>query len=280
PPTGVHQGERAAAPVGVVGHPVPGDARGVFDDRLAAAENPVDQGGLADVGAPYHRDHGGGGAGGGGVRFSGAGHGHGPPVRAGRLASGKPRSPATRTISAMTWPRLRTVESTLIASLAITDCGASAVSRRFCSSRVTAGVAAGSADRSALRRAARASSLAVRNTFTTACGATTVPMSRPSATIPSPAAQARARMPCCCAIRCARTSGTDATALTALDTSRLRISPVTSVPSTVTAGRAGSVVTSITGRRACPATVAGSPTSRPWLISHQVSARYIAPVSR
>src|SRR5215475_2578463 len=180
PPSGVHQGEGPAAPEGVVGHPVPGDAGGVFDDRLAAAENPVDQRGLADVGPPHHRDHGNGAAGRGGVpRFSGAGHGHRQPVRAGRPASGNPRSPATRTIRPMTWSRDMTVESTSMASLAMTDCGASAVSLRFCSSWVTAGVALGSADRSALRRAALASSLAVRYTFTTACGATTVPMSRP-----------------------------------------------------------------------------------------------------
>ena len=87
-------------------------------------------------------------------------------------------------------------------------------------------------------------------------------------------------MSCCRAIRCALTSGTEATALTALDTSRVRIGPVTSAPSTVTLGLAGSVLTSITGRRAWPATVAGSPGSRSWLSSHQVSARYIAPVSR
>ena len=141
-------------------------------------------------------------------------------------------------------------------------------------------MAPGSAARSALRRSALASSLAVRNTFTTACGATTVPMSRPSATIPSPAAQALARMACCRATRCALTSGTEATALTALETSLVRIRPVTSVPSTLTAGLAGSVVTSITGRLALRATVAGSRKSSFWLISHQVSARYIAPVSR
>ena len=48
----------------------------------------------------------------------------------------------------------------------------------------------------------------------------------------------------------------------------------------VTRGLAGSVVTSITGRLAPRATVPGSRKSSFWLISHQVSARYIAPVSR
>src|SRR5215469_5034635 len=81
-------------------------------------------------------------------------------------------------------------------------------------------------------------------------------------------------------IRWARTSGTEATALTALETARLRIAPDTSAPLTAIAGRRGSVPTSITGCRACAATTAGSVTSSCWVISHQVSARYMAPVSR
>ena len=58
PAPGVHDGEGAAVPVGVVGHPVAGHAGHVLDDRLAAAEDPVDQGGLADVGAADDREHG------------------------------------------------------------------------------------------------------------------------------------------------------------------------------------------------------------------------------
>ena len=84
----------------------------------------------------------------------------------------------------------------------------------------------------------------------------------------------------CLAIRCLRTSGTAATALTALDTSRPRIGPDTSMPSTVTNGSPGSVPTSMAGRAALAATVAASVTSACRASSHQVSARYMAPVSR
>src|SRR5260370_1195738 len=218
PAAGIHQREGAAAPECVVGHPVAGDARGIFDHCLAAAEDPVDQGGLAHVGPSYHGHHrrrsvrapapl---------PRFAGPGvatgrpgtarglaalvpvfarHGHlsravsaregscpgpGPPPP----ATGNPRSPAAWTIRLITSSRPRTVESTSIASSAITVCGASARSRRLFSSLVTPGVAPGSAARSALRREALASSLAVRDTLTTACGAATVPMSPPAATIP------------------------------------------------------------------------------------------------
>ena len=51
PAAGVDDGERAARPVGVVGDPVAGHAGHVLDDRLAAADDPVDQRRLADVGA-------------------------------------------------------------------------------------------------------------------------------------------------------------------------------------------------------------------------------------
>ena len=51
PAAGVDDGEGAAGPVGVVGDPVAGDAGHVLDDGLAAADDPVDQRGLADVGA-------------------------------------------------------------------------------------------------------------------------------------------------------------------------------------------------------------------------------------
>ena len=50
PAAGVDDGEGAAVPVGVVGDPVAGHAGDVLDDRLAAADDPVDQRGLADVG--------------------------------------------------------------------------------------------------------------------------------------------------------------------------------------------------------------------------------------
>ena len=59
PAAGVDDGEGAAVPVGVVGDPVPGHAGDVLDDRLAAADDPVDQRRLADVGPAddgQHRD--------------------------------------------------------------------------------------------------------------------------------------------------------------------------------------------------------------------------------
>ena len=87
-------------------------------------------------------------------------------------------------------------------------------------------------------------------------------------------------MSCCMATRRARTAGTEATALTALDTSRVRICPVTSVPPMVIAGRSGSVPTSISGCPAWPATASGLATGTPRRSIHQVSARYMAPVSR
>ncbi len=87
-------------------------------------------------------------------------------------------------------------------------------------------------------------------------------------------------MPCCMATRWARTSGTEATALTALDTCRVRIWVVTSVPSTLIAGLPGSVLTSMTGCWAWAATASALPTGTPWCSIHQVRARYMAPVSR
>ena len=133
------------------------------------------------------------------------------------------------------------------ASAARAICAASIRSRRACSAWVAVTVAVGSAARSAVRRVARAISLAVRKTLTTASGATTVPMSRPSATIPRPSARARAMISRCMAISRARTCGTRATADTAPDTSRVRIAADTSRPSTVTHGSSGSVPTSMTG---------------------------------
>ena len=129
---------------------------------------------------------------------------------------------------------------------------------------------------SAALRLARAAPSAVRNTLTCASGATTVPMSRPSATIPP----ALAMICRCIAIRRARTCGTAATALTAPVTSRVLIASDTSVPSTRVHGAAGSVPTSMTGSAASLATVSGSVVSAPRSSSHQVSARYIDPVSR
>ena len=157
PAAGVHQGELPAAPVGVVGHPVPGNTRHVLHDRLARAEDPVDQRGLADVGTADHGEH----------RLS-------RPCRARRRrpssasaavmslrsspTSTQPSSPASksvnstrlvlrqlllspahtsrlrsrasRAISPMTSSRVRSVASRSSASAAFSDCAASSRSRR------------------------------------------------------------------------------------------------------------------------------------------------------
>ena len=49
PAAGVDHGESSAAPQRVVGDPVPGDARDVLHDRLAAPDDPIHQRRLADV---------------------------------------------------------------------------------------------------------------------------------------------------------------------------------------------------------------------------------------
>ena len=54
----------------------------------------------------------------------------------------------------------------------------------------------------------------------------------------------------CCAIRCARTAGTRATALTWADTSGVRMSRETSLPLTRVHGSSGSVETSMHGSAA------------------------------
>ena len=58
PAAGVDEGEATAGPLGLVGDPVPSHARHVLDDGLATAEDPVDEGRLADVGAADDGDDG------------------------------------------------------------------------------------------------------------------------------------------------------------------------------------------------------------------------------
>jgi hypothetical protein len=57
PAAGVDEGEVAAGPVTVIGDAVTGHAGHVLDDGLAAADDAVDERGLADVGAAHDRDH-------------------------------------------------------------------------------------------------------------------------------------------------------------------------------------------------------------------------------
>ena len=57
PAAGVDDREAAAEPLGLVGDAVARDAGGVFDDGLAAAEDAVDERGLADVRAAHDGEH-------------------------------------------------------------------------------------------------------------------------------------------------------------------------------------------------------------------------------
>ena len=84
---------------------------------------------------------------------------------------------------------------------------------------------------SAWRRATRADGSATSSTRTGASGATTVVMSRPSATMPR---SAEAMICCWRATRLARTARLVATELTAADTTGSRIASVTSLPLMVT----------------------------------------------
>ncbi len=57
PAAGVQDGEPLPVPQPVVGDPIAGDAGDVLHDRLAAADDPIDQGRLADVGPADDGDH-------------------------------------------------------------------------------------------------------------------------------------------------------------------------------------------------------------------------------
>ena len=133
-------------------------------------------------------------------------------------------------------------------------------SRIACSRSTTSG----SLPSSAARRRARSAGSAVRKTLTSASGATTVPMSRPSAT-QSPSARIRR----CCSTSASRTAGSEDTREAASDTHGSRMRSVTSSPSSVTRSPSSS--------RAVRATAAASPPPSP---VRNATARYIAPVSR
>src|SRR5699024_2423800 len=57
PATGVDQPEVATGPLGLVEHPVAGHPGGALDHGLAASQDAVDQGGLADVGTTDDGHH-------------------------------------------------------------------------------------------------------------------------------------------------------------------------------------------------------------------------------
>src|SRR5215207_11548836 len=125
------------------------------------------------------------------------------------------------------------------------------------------------------RRQARASGDAVRKIFSPASGATTVPMSRPSTTTAPPPISSR-----WAATSSSRTPGAADTGLTAVVTAWERISASTGRPSTSTRWSSGSVVISSRVRAASAVTASLSSGSMPSRSTAQVTARYIAPVSR
>jgi hypothetical protein len=57
PAAGVHEGEPGAGPLGVIGHPVTGHPGNILDHSLAAAQDPVDQRRLANIGPADDRHH-------------------------------------------------------------------------------------------------------------------------------------------------------------------------------------------------------------------------------
>ncbi len=125
------------------------------------------------------------------------------------------------------------------------------------------------------RRSARSSGDAVRYTFNSASGATTVPISRPSTTMPPSPMRSR-----WAATSRRRTSGTADTALTAAVTCALRITLSIWIPSTATHSSSGSVPISRSAAAAHAATASASSSAMPSSSTAHVTARYIAPVSR
>src|SRR5690606_5206473 len=154
-------------------------------------------------------------------------------------------------------------------------------SRRSTEAFVSSGVETRPAAASwALRRLARTSADAVRNTFSGASGTTTVPMSLPSTTIPPTSSRAFRMMRRCSAASISRTSGTADTAETAWLTSSVRIASLTSTPSKLALGSLGSVPTPISIRRTSSTTADASSGPIPARSTANVATRYMAPVSR
>src|SRR5262249_11177483 len=153
------------APVGVVGDPVAGHPGNVLHHRLATAEDPVDQRGLAHVGAADDGHHGRRAV--GRLRL---------PVPRGQAVHTAPASAGARaTIRATTSARDSPVESISTASPAMADWAASRWSRRAWSASVCAAVTCCPPASSAVRRSARTAALAVRYTLTGASRGAAVP---------------------------------------------------------------------------------------------------------
>ena len=151
------------------------------------------------------------------------------------------------------------------------SCSSRAAMSRFTSSKFASMPFSRS---SAVRRLARTSTLAVRNTFASAFGSTTVPMSRPSITTGSRAAISRSIT----RTRC-RTASSRANALAALPISSRRISALTSRPSTKTCCTPSAMQRSSRRFGAALLTAALSSGEIPCSSSESAAARNSAPVS-
>lgn len=127
------------------------------------------------------------------------------------------------------------------------------------------------------RRAIRAASEAVSRIRTSASGATTVVMSRPSATIRNPLS----RMMSCCMRTSTSRAGTIVETRETLSVTRSpRIAERTSSPLTRMRSSSGSVPISSGTVSVAATTASWSSKLTPESRHHHVTARYIAPVSR
>ncbi len=194
-----------------------------------------------------------------------------------RRASASRMAPATASIVSSTrFPSVAMIRASGAGRSGATARVASSSSRRRRAARISrASGLDGSSPRSSVRRRARSSTDASRNSFRSASGSTTVPMSRPAMMIPPAAAIARWR-----SRSAARSSGTAATSETARSTRGPRTSSVWSMPSTSTRDRrpASSAAswTSGTSDRRRAGCVFVTPRAR----ASQVTARYSRPVSQ
>ena len=234
---GVDQRQPAAVPLGAELLAVARDAGALVHDRLARLGEPVDERGLADV------------------RVADDGDLH--------------RSSRASTASVANWPTtsssVRPVVSTGIGVRRGLVGRAARACRRARRARPARAAPRRGRRRSAGRAAgARSSGSAVRKTLTAASGATTVAMSRPSAT-QSPSAM----IACCLATSTARTAGSAATRRGGLGDLRRadRVGHVAAVEQHAVAALDGDPLGDLGGRPRC------SRAPRP-------TARYIAPVSR
>ena len=179
------------------------------------------------------------------------------------------------TVCASELPSLWMITASPAARSGATARPRSRASRARSSSRTAAASApSGSRPRSSIRRVARSSTEASRNSLRSASGRMTVPMSRPATMIPPSAASARWR-----GISAARTSGTMATADTAASTSCVLAASVASTPSIRTRVRRPEPSSASVTRSTRALRPGASSVATPSRSASAVIARYSRPVS-